>query len=128
MYYELRSTDHSRMNTVLLCVLLLLLLLLSRYCVRVVHSGTKNSFTMPLMLSFWGKEENQQTVKDNMACRGFKLNTGGGKATGTKTNAPQTASGLTRILVGVLTLMHTHINEKMSSFHVCVCVCLCVCD
>uniref|UniRef100_A0A8C3ANH0 Helicase-like transcription factor n=1 Tax=Cyclopterus lumpus TaxID=8103 RepID=A0A8C3ANH0_CYCLU len=55
----------------------------------VVHSGTKNSFTMPLMLSFWGKEENQNTVKENMARRGFKLNTGGGKATGTKPNALQ---------------------------------------
>ncbi|XP_047467982.1 helicase-like transcription factor [Mugil cephalus] len=41
----------------------------------VVPSGTKNSFTMPVMLSFWGKEENKKSVMDFMARRGYKLNT-----------------------------------------------------
>ncbi|XP_030247907.1 helicase-like transcription factor [Sparus aurata] len=49
----------------------------------VVPSGTNNSFTMPVMLSFWGKEEHKATVNEFMARRGFKLNTSGsGGATG----------------------------------------------
>uniref|UniRef100_A0A8D0B388 Helicase like transcription factor n=1 Tax=Sander lucioperca TaxID=283035 RepID=A0A8D0B388_SANLU len=51
----------------------------------VVHSGTKNTFTMPVMLSFWGKEENKNAVIEGMARRGYKLNTGGSSATGTNT-------------------------------------------
>ncbi|XP_034531101.1 helicase-like transcription factor [Notolabrus celidotus] len=47
----------------------------------VVHSGSKNSFTMPLMLSFWGREENKNAVTEYLTRRGFKLNTSG-KATG----------------------------------------------
>ncbi|XP_067334713.1 helicase-like transcription factor isoform X1 [Channa argus] len=43
----------------------------------VVHSGTKNKFYMPVMLSFWGKEENKNAVIECMARRGYKLNTGG---------------------------------------------------
>lgn len=39
---------------------------------------------MPVMLSFWGKEENKAAVTDFMTRRGFKLNTGGSGATGTK--------------------------------------------
>lgn len=66
-------------------VILCLRLSLSCCCVRVVHSGTKNSFTMPVMLSFWGKEENKSTVTEIMARRGYKLNTGGGGPTGTNT-------------------------------------------
>ncbi|XP_010749377.3 helicase-like transcription factor [Larimichthys crocea] len=42
----------------------------------VVHSGTKNSFTMPVLISFWGKEENKTTVTEIMTRRGYKLNTG----------------------------------------------------
>lgn len=39
---------------------------------------------MPVMLSFWGKEEHKATVNEFMARRGFKLNTSGsGGATGT---------------------------------------------
>lgn len=38
---------------------------------------------MPVMLSFWGKEENKAAVTDLMARRGFKLNIGGSGATGT---------------------------------------------
>ncbi|XP_068435943.1 helicase-like transcription factor [Clinocottus analis] len=53
----------------------------------VVHSATKNSYTMPLMLSFWGKEENKTAVSDSMTRRGFKLNTGVGKATGANQNS-----------------------------------------
>ncbi|XP_038585569.1 helicase-like transcription factor isoform X2 [Micropterus salmoides] len=40
----------------------------------VVHSGTKNLFNMPVMLSFWGKEENKNAVIESMARHGFKLN------------------------------------------------------
>lgn len=53
----------------------------------VVHSGTKNSFTMPVMLSFWGKEENKNAVIESMARRGYKLNTGVSKATGANQNS-----------------------------------------
>uniref|UniRef100_A0A7N6A577 Helicase-like transcription factor n=1 Tax=Anabas testudineus TaxID=64144 RepID=A0A7N6A577_ANATE len=51
----------------------------------VVHSGTKNKFTMPVMLSFWGKEEKKNTVIEMMARRGYKLNTGGIGQAGTNT-------------------------------------------
>ncbi|KAM8916461.1 helicase-like transcription factor isoform 2-T2 [Spinachia spinachia] len=45
----------------------------------VVHSGTKNPFKMPLMLSFWGQEENKKAVMESMARHGYKLNVGGGE-------------------------------------------------
>ncbi|KAI3367556.1 hypothetical protein L3Q82_026400 [Scortum barcoo] len=48
----------------------------------VVHSGTKNSFNMPVMLSFWGKEENKNAVIEYMARRGYKLNTSGSRPAG----------------------------------------------
>ncbi|XP_070776033.1 helicase-like transcription factor [Enoplosus armatus] len=48
----------------------------------VVHSGTKNSFNMPVMLSFWGKEESKNAAIECMARRGYKLNTGGSSTTG----------------------------------------------
>ncbi|XP_059208866.1 helicase-like transcription factor isoform X2 [Centropristis striata] len=48
----------------------------------VVHTGTNNTFTMPVMLSFWGKEENKKAVIESMARRGFKLNTGVSSAAG----------------------------------------------
>lgn len=32
---------------------------------------------MPVMLSFWGKEENKSAVTELMARRGYKLNSGG---------------------------------------------------
>lgn len=73
------------------------------FCVRVVHSGTKNSFNMPLMLSFWGQEENKKAVMESMARRGYKLNTGGGKATGTSTTRP---SHLTRLRADVSAFIH----------------------
>lgn len=43
----------------------------------VVYSGTKNTYTMPVILSFWGKEENKNSVLEHMTRRGYKLNTGG---------------------------------------------------
>ncbi|XP_072221362.1 helicase-like transcription factor isoform X1 [Leuresthes tenuis] len=49
----------------------------------IVHSGANNTFTMPVMLSFWGKEENKKAVNDYMARRGYKLNTDGSGPTGT---------------------------------------------
>ncbi|XP_050933964.1 LOW QUALITY PROTEIN: helicase-like transcription factor [Lates calcarifer] len=48
----------------------------------VVHWGTKNKFTMPVMLSFWGREENKNAVIECMARRGYKLNTAGSISTG----------------------------------------------
>lgn len=32
---------------------------------------------MPVMISFWGKEENKSAVTELMARRGYKLNSGG---------------------------------------------------
>uniref|UniRef100_I3IWE4 Helicase like transcription factor n=1 Tax=Oreochromis niloticus TaxID=8128 RepID=I3IWE4_ORENI len=49
----------------------------------VVYSGTKNTYTMPVMLSFWGKEESKNSVLEHMSRRGYKLNTEGGKLKGT---------------------------------------------
>uniref|UniRef100_A0AAX7SWA6 Helicase-like transcription factor n=1 Tax=Astatotilapia calliptera TaxID=8154 RepID=A0AAX7SWA6_ASTCA len=49
----------------------------------VVFSGTKNTYTMPVMLSFWGKEESKNSVLEQMSRRGYKLNTEGGKLKGT---------------------------------------------
>ncbi|XP_055361627.1 helicase-like transcription factor [Betta splendens] len=48
----------------------------------VVHSGTKNKFNMPVMLSFWGQEEKKNAVIEIMARRGYKLNTLAGRQTG----------------------------------------------
>uniref|UniRef100_A0A8D3C5L9 Helicase-like transcription factor n=1 Tax=Scophthalmus maximus TaxID=52904 RepID=A0A8D3C5L9_SCOMX len=48
----------------------------------VVYSGTKNKFNMPVTLSFWGREENKNAVVENMARRGFKLNTSTSRPTG----------------------------------------------
>lgn len=48
----------------------------------VVYSGTKNTYTMPVMLSFWGKEESKNSVLEHMSRRGYKLNTEGGKLKG----------------------------------------------
>ncbi|XP_053565972.1 helicase-like transcription factor isoform X2 [Bombina bombina] len=39
----------------------------------VVPYGAHNAFTMPVQLSFWGREENKQTVLDHMLFHGFKL-------------------------------------------------------
>lgn len=64
-------------------VYMCLFLSLSRPCVRVVHSGTKNKFTMPVVLSFWGKEEDKAAVIERMARRGYKLNTSVSGLTGT---------------------------------------------
>uniref|UniRef100_H3DQ38 Helicase like transcription factor n=1 Tax=Tetraodon nigroviridis TaxID=99883 RepID=H3DQ38_TETNG len=42
----------------------------------VVHSGTNNTFSMPVMLSFWGKEENKSAVMERLARHGYRLNPG----------------------------------------------------
>uniref|UniRef100_A0A671SZG5 Helicase-like transcription factor n=1 Tax=Sinocyclocheilus anshuiensis TaxID=1608454 RepID=A0A671SZG5_9TELE len=41
----------------------------------VVHYGEKNKFSMPVNLTFWGKEENREAVHNQMRCHGFKLGT-----------------------------------------------------
>ncbi|XP_016891132.1 helicase-like transcription factor isoform X2 [Cynoglossus semilaevis] len=41
----------------------------------VVFFATKNKFTMPVTLSFWGREENREAVTQHLANHGFKLNT-----------------------------------------------------
>ncbi|XP_043999487.1 helicase-like transcription factor isoform X1 [Gambusia affinis] len=50
----------------------------------VVYSGTNNSFSMPVTLSFLGSEENRDAVVKHMASRGFKLDADGGGAAGAK--------------------------------------------
>uniref|UniRef100_A0AAV2JHR4 Helicase-like transcription factor n=1 Tax=Knipowitschia caucasica TaxID=637954 RepID=A0AAV2JHR4_KNICA len=42
----------------------------------VVFSGTNNSFSMPVALSFWGQEEVKENVTKTLAQHGFKLETG----------------------------------------------------
>nr|XP_025036939.1 helicase-like transcription factor isoform X1 [Pelodiscus sinensis] len=39
----------------------------------VVPYGANNAFTMPVQMSFWGKEENKQAVLDRLKMHGFKL-------------------------------------------------------
>ncbi|XP_040830698.1 helicase-like transcription factor isoform X4 [Ochotona curzoniae] len=39
----------------------------------VVPFGANNAFTMPLQMTFWGKEENRKTVLDQLKKHGFKL-------------------------------------------------------
>ncbi|XP_066096951.1 helicase-like transcription factor isoform X2 [Saccopteryx bilineata] len=39
----------------------------------VVPSGANNLFTMPLHMTFWGKEENRKVVLDRLKKHGFKL-------------------------------------------------------
>ncbi|NXG10598.1 HLTF factor, partial [Sakesphorus luctuosus] len=39
----------------------------------VVPYGAKNSFTMPVQMSFWGREENKEAVLDHLKRHGFKL-------------------------------------------------------
>uniref|UniRef100_A0A665VNF0 Helicase-like transcription factor n=1 Tax=Echeneis naucrates TaxID=173247 RepID=A0A665VNF0_ECHNA len=55
--------------------------------IGVVYSGTGNKFNMPVMLSFWGREEKKTAVIECMARRGYKLNTGGIMASGTHTHS-----------------------------------------
>uniref|UniRef100_A0A096M289 Helicase like transcription factor n=1 Tax=Poecilia formosa TaxID=48698 RepID=A0A096M289_POEFO len=50
----------------------------------VVYSGTNNSFSMPVTLSFLGSEENRDAVVKHMASRGFRLDADGGGAAGTR--------------------------------------------
>ncbi|XP_017158144.1 helicase-like transcription factor isoform X3 [Poecilia reticulata] len=44
----------------------------------VVYSGTNNTFSMPVTLSFLGSEENRDAVVKHMAIRGFRLDADGG--------------------------------------------------
>uniref|UniRef100_A0A8C2PN79 Helicase-like transcription factor n=1 Tax=Cyprinus carpio TaxID=7962 RepID=A0A8C2PN79_CYPCA len=39
----------------------------------VVPYGEKNTFSMPVNLTFWGKEENREAVHNQMRCHGFRL-------------------------------------------------------
>uniref|UniRef100_A0A8D0GVD1 Helicase like transcription factor n=1 Tax=Sphenodon punctatus TaxID=8508 RepID=A0A8D0GVD1_SPHPU len=39
----------------------------------VVPYGANNAFTMPVQMSFWGKEENKRAVLDRLNMHGFKL-------------------------------------------------------
>ncbi|KAM6127631.1 LOW QUALITY PROTEIN: helicase-like transcription factor [Phoenicopterus ruber ruber] len=39
----------------------------------VVPYGAKNAFTMPVQMSFWGREENKEAVLDQLKRHGFKL-------------------------------------------------------
>ncbi|KYO33941.1 helicase-like transcription factor isoform X1 [Alligator mississippiensis] len=39
----------------------------------IVPYGAKNTFTMPVQMSFWGKEENKQAVLDRLKMHGFKM-------------------------------------------------------
>ncbi|XP_071609062.1 helicase-like transcription factor isoform X3 [Heliangelus exortis] len=39
----------------------------------VVPHGAKNAFTMPVEMSFWGREENKEAVLDQLKKHGFKL-------------------------------------------------------
>ncbi|KAJ0008620.1 hypothetical protein NQD34_016035 [Periophthalmus magnuspinnatus] len=48
----------------------------------VVYSGTNNTFSMPVTLSFWGKEENKENVTKALARRGFRLETSVGSGSG----------------------------------------------
>ncbi|KAM3870955.1 helicase-like transcription factor [Diretmus argenteus] len=59
------------------------------------HSRAKNAFNMPLMLSFWGKEENKDTVRERMARHGYKLNTGASFKGNSAGSAPPPKKGLT---------------------------------
>lgn len=42
---------------------------------RVVPFGNTNKFTMPVILTFWGKEENREAVHNQMTRCGFRLGT-----------------------------------------------------
>ncbi|NXI61513.1 HLTF factor, partial [Anseranas semipalmata] len=39
----------------------------------VVPYGAKNTFSMPVQMSFWGREENKEAVLDQLKMHGFKL-------------------------------------------------------
>ncbi|NXV29060.1 HLTF factor, partial [Rissa tridactyla] len=39
----------------------------------VVPYGAKNTFTMPVQMSFWGRDENKEAVLDHLKRHGFKL-------------------------------------------------------
>ncbi|NXI51988.1 HLTF factor, partial [Chloroceryle aenea] len=39
----------------------------------VIPYGAKNTFTMPVQMSFWGREENKEVVLDQLKRHGFKL-------------------------------------------------------
>lgn len=71
--------------------------------VSVVHSGTHNTYSMPVILSFWGKEENRKAVNEYMARRGYKLNTGGIMLTGRQTH----------------TRLSSHSSDSIQDINVC---------
>lgn len=79
-------------------MILCLCVSLSFSCVRVVHSGTNNTFSMPVMLSFWGKEENKSAVMEKLARHGFKLNPGESGATGK--NGLKSIASIPFVIVG----------------------------
>lgn len=59
--------------------MLLILIATDLVCVwslnRVVPFGNTNKFTMPVILTFWGKEENREAVNNQMTRYGFRLGT-----------------------------------------------------
>lgn len=61
----------------------------------VVPSGVNNAFTMPVLLSFWGKEENRDTVVGQLGRHGYKLGPPGSKGLtvpGKKSQGPYSTS------------------------------------
>uniref|UniRef100_A0A7N9AT96 Helicase-like transcription factor n=1 Tax=Mastacembelus armatus TaxID=205130 RepID=A0A7N9AT96_9TELE len=77
----------------------------------VVHTGTKNKFTMPVMLAFWGKEENRNVVIEHMARRGYKVNTGGSTTAGRHTTR---CSHMSLFLQSVGTPLLPHQKQALS--------------
>lgn len=76
-----------------------------------VHSGTNNTFSMPVMLSFWGTEENREAVTRLLIRRGFKLDKNVNSGTG-EVSKDAHLFNLTWIL--------------MERFVIIMCVCVCV--
>uniref|UniRef100_A0A673Y9T1 Helicase like transcription factor n=1 Tax=Salmo trutta TaxID=8032 RepID=A0A673Y9T1_SALTR len=79
----------------------------------VVPFGVKNQFTMSVVLSFWGKEENRDAVVRQITSRSFKLQTG---PTGTHTHADTGTLIASSWVISCLTVCVCLIWER---FHVC---------
>ncbi|KAK7904076.1 hypothetical protein WMY93_016683 [Mugilogobius chulae] len=63
----------------------------------VVYSGTNNTFSMPVTLSFWGQEENKENVTKALARRGFRLEPSVSSASGSGAGGFNKSTGTGRL-------------------------------
>ena len=82
---------------------------------RMVPSGVNNAFTMPVLLSFWGKEENKDQVKGQLGRHGYKLGPPGDRTKDSFSHTYQPS---------YYAAPHKgHRNHTFQYLSICMCVC-----